>query len=849
MRVAHQTDHISHAVLGANQAMNFGISDDPAFFQILSQSLYKNPTLAMVRETICNAWDAHIDAGVQDIPLQITLDDNNLIIEDFGPGIPKDLIQPIYGVYGASTKKNDGRQTGGFGLGCKSPFSYNDHFEVTSSHGGVRTIYSMSRSSAKVGGKPSIQPIASFPTDKTGIRVRIPINPAQRNNNSLHKYIKQVVYGGDIKAIYNGEELEVMGLDTSDYGIVLITPNIQLIDQHNRVKVRYGNVLYPVDLNEAYEDELRRVIGVATRHYNSNIIIQAKPDSLSITPSREALTMSDLTINTIKELLVNFLVAFQESHTISDRKDQIIAEGIKGAAKDDAGWFERQIGRSFGAWRVPGYDSGYNFKVLRTAEDFTDMRAHMELEHRQLNGPTWLKSFESYISQIMDDGFINKRLYASWLKVAKKNIKFFRNPDSHISNKQERRVAARWWYEEIGLPMMAKFEEHLPSFDLKKLRYRTGNTGGHWSDGTPSPMRCVSPFYHTSNFAMMSAPIVVISYNADTIDTRMRIYGRSTNVGLTDVQQTNYFHYEVTKRKGHLEEVLEAIGKMDGVYLLDMTPRLPHEQREYEERRDRAAERKLALASGQKPSRRSAKGMVRLDQLVDSNGCYYAPKWNDLHEPEKLTKPEFVVQMSTGANMTYRPNDMDTLSVNDLIMLYGERGGVTSSGSMINRYMDAGAKDPWEFLEGEIVEFLENWPKHKQYYGFSWKKVEDHITNKAGWVRKAQIVSIMKFIRNHPEFNKIIPSGPELTDQERAKLRLWTGVQHHRVISPAMQKLIRFDASIPLDQKYADFITDLCNNPYLEAVDFDHIEKLFKAAKTNPDVKTQTLIDMISAIL
>lgn len=173
MQVAHQTDFVTHAVLGGKTDISFGISDDPAFFQILSSALYKDPMLAMVRETICNAWDAHIDSGCVDTPLTITLDDEHLIIRDYGKGIPDALIGPIYGVYGASTKKKDGRQTGGFGLGCKSPFAYTDHFEVISHHEGVRTIYRMSKSSAEKMGKPSIVPIASFPTQETGIQVKI----------------------------------------------------------------------------------------------------------------------------------------------------------------------------------------------------------------------------------------------------------------------------------------------------------------------------------------------------------------------------------------------------------------------------------------------------------------------------------------------------------------------------------------------------------------------------------------------------------------------------------------------------------------------------------------------------
>ena len=49
MLVAHQDDRITHAVIGGKKSIDFGISDDPAFFQILSSALYKDPMLAKVR--------------------------------------------------------------------------------------------------------------------------------------------------------------------------------------------------------------------------------------------------------------------------------------------------------------------------------------------------------------------------------------------------------------------------------------------------------------------------------------------------------------------------------------------------------------------------------------------------------------------------------------------------------------------------------------------------------------------------------------------------------------------------------------------------------------------------------
>ena len=299
MQVAHAQDHVTHAFLGAKESRAVGISDDPAFFQILSSTLYKNQKLAVVRETLCNAWDAHIEAGKTDTPIQITITDEEMIIRDFGNGIPDDLMQPIYGVYGASTKKSNKNVTGGFGLGCKAPWSYTEHFEVTSFNGGIRTIYTMSRSSAAVGGRPDIIPIASFPTTETGLQVKIPL-ASSYDQNEFTRLVWEVVRNGEIMANLNGKLLDVLPFSKSQLGYIIVPSSII----RNRFNVRYGNVIYPIEL---MHDKLQKLLEkLALRDGNSSsacIVLQAPADSLSITPSRETLSMTDQTKDTLKQLM------------------------------------------------------------------------------------------------------------------------------------------------------------------------------------------------------------------------------------------------------------------------------------------------------------------------------------------------------------------------------------------------------------------------------------------------------------------------------------------------------------------------------------------------------------------
>ena len=198
MQVADSTQLATSATLGGGKTIDFGITDDPAFFQILSANLYSNQKLAVVRETLCNLWDAHIDAGITHIAgfVRITAD-NKLIFRDYGKGIAPENMGAVYGTYGASTKKNDSRSTGGFGLGCKSPFAYTDSFRVTSHHNGVKTVYNVTKSSVETNGKPGIIQIMQAPTDETGLEVSIPIEEA--DHYEFIQYIRYIIKHGEMK--------------------------------------------------------------------------------------------------------------------------------------------------------------------------------------------------------------------------------------------------------------------------------------------------------------------------------------------------------------------------------------------------------------------------------------------------------------------------------------------------------------------------------------------------------------------------------------------------------------------------------------------------------------------------
>lgn len=308
MEVTHREDHVTHAVIGGGESISMGITDDPIFMHMLSATLYSDKLLAVTRESLCNHWDAHIEAGRTDRAIEITLTDDKLTMRDFGFGIEHSLIGPIYGTYGASTKKHDGKQTGGFGLGCKSPFAYVDHFEVTSCHQGVKTIYRMTKSSAELNGRPGIVPLLSIPTEDEGLTLTLQVKD-RSDALRFKELIQRLVANGEINAKLNGKLLPTIAFSEMKHGYVVTKQKV--LEQNSRICLRYGNVIYPLEAHAEYLHDYNRTIAVldllGNHHGGHNLILQAKPNTLSITPSRESLSMEDKTIKTVTAMLKKFM--------------------------------------------------------------------------------------------------------------------------------------------------------------------------------------------------------------------------------------------------------------------------------------------------------------------------------------------------------------------------------------------------------------------------------------------------------------------------------------------------------------------------------------------------------------
>lgn len=353
----------------------FSVSDDPMLMSILSTGLYQNPLKSMIQEAVFNAWDAHKAAGQTDKAVEIVFtDDNQLIISDSGLGIAPEDMYEIYCVYGASTKRDDNDQTGGFGLGCKAPFAYTDSFRVTSSHKGKRYLYLVSRANDDNDGKPGItELVGNLDCVNSGLIVSIPLKD-DRDALRAYEILKDKIFpysGIKWSLQFKDHDLETGSEEELAPGQFVLGPG--QMNQHTGLTAQYGGVAYAVPYDDecGYQDEynfLANTIGAVGS-------VRAGFDSGTLTPlpSREGLNLSE---NTVKNLRVQIQNIIDELN--------ILLHPMMDLAIN---WVAHCVGEREGTM-YDGKEEGYHrttlfedFMCAGFKKDFDDIISH---EHKQM---------------------------------------------------------------------------------------------------------------------------------------------------------------------------------------------------------------------------------------------------------------------------------------------------------------------------------------------------------------------------------------------------------------------------------------------------------------------------------
>jgi hypothetical protein len=735
MQVAHQHDHITHAVIGGGETIDFGISNSAEFFNILSSTLYKDQILAVVREVLCNGWDAHIEAGITDRPVEITLTETLFSIRDYGTGIHHNEMGLIYGTYGNSTKKNDGKQTGGFGLGCKAPFAYTDHFEVISHNNGVKTIYNLSKSSAAAMGKPGIIPIATFPTQETGLQVSIHIHNLT-DYRRFKELVAQIVRNGDMNMTLNGQPMKRLGFDTAVSNYLIIDSNVMV--SNSRIMIRYGNVLYPVDrvggLEKPYDAIVNHLHKLRQRHTQYNIIFQALPHSISVTPSRESLSMQEHTINSLKALFTGFLAMIDSSTgEFHLHCDTFAHDTIKAAAK------AKKVSELLSRERkLPSAQQGADIPAIQDlsvmAQRYMQINYPVDAAFRQRE-VTWR------LQAMVQEGLLDRGLVQSFLNG----------------------LDISWLQRRILAPLLVKMQQadvnirQLYVYDPEDRNApdNQGRTGA--APLVPAMNAAPQSIFHALPYLRN---IVVLSTSSKQIKERASTRAEFNNLG----GYPGFLFYQVGGKKVEKEKV-QAFFKASGMVVVDLTIKTQSEVYESERR----------TSSRSAPAKPKQKGVVSLLSVLSSkSNSLYTPgaKYDDA---PRIEVPEFVVQLSIRDGVpTEQLGFLGQAASRYIVDLFGAKGGVTFNSAVHASWIEKGAKEMLTYVAEKVAQYMLSCLRIKKYWPYDVQRVVDGYTS---YMPKEWLLRI---VYGNATCRKKLHLVNNLTEEDKKYVHLWHQIVGYR---------------------------------------------------------------------
>lgn len=310
MRLPNTHVEIEQSEVLGTQAFGIREKDMGIILDILRSKMYSDPIVAICREVACNAVDANKEAGREDEPIEITLPSalvKQIVFKDHGHGISPRRMADIFMNYGASTKRRDNSQIGGFGIGAKSPFSYSDTFSIISVYGGKKRQYTALIDDTRSGRMDLISEEDS--DDPTGTSIVIPVKDNDFRSFgeaviSVTKFFKVRPTIKNLPAYMQYPERRTPILTGDGWSLLSMKKTGYYSNSDSGVYALIGGIGYKVSGSGSY--------GKVKYLTEYDIEIDFKIGELSLSASRDSLHYDDKTIaaitkhfTAIHETLVN----------------------------------------------------------------------------------------------------------------------------------------------------------------------------------------------------------------------------------------------------------------------------------------------------------------------------------------------------------------------------------------------------------------------------------------------------------------------------------------------------------------------------------------------------------------
>lgn len=299
MRTEQTIAHVGNVGSEGDTAMTFDESSIAHLMSVLTD-LYSDPAMAVIREYSVNARDSHVEAGMADVPIQISRPSTfnpTFVVRDNGVGLSLAEIQQNLSKYGWSSKRDTDEQTGMLGLGSKSGLTFSKQFTMTAVKNGVRCVVLVTRS-PEGGGVLKVVDTAST-TEPNGVEVAIPVESPTYFNEKIETFFQYwepgtVLIDGELHD-FIGDRPRSYWLD-HDHGVLAVRRELPHGGRdYDPSVIVQGGVPYPVKLGLAVRGE-----------HDFRFVVFADIGTVNFTPNREELQRNkrtDEAIHTIEQFL------------------------------------------------------------------------------------------------------------------------------------------------------------------------------------------------------------------------------------------------------------------------------------------------------------------------------------------------------------------------------------------------------------------------------------------------------------------------------------------------------------------------------------------------------------------
>lgn len=339
------------SVIGVQKQHKFKITDQSqAIIMDSLINLYSDPIGSVVREITSNCIDANRERDLKiegKIPMNegddqlfwsarqtvsIEYVEKNMILgidecmmfHDHGCGLSEDRVANVFTTFGASTKRDNNYEIGGFGLGAKSPLAYTETFYVRSRHNGTETYYMLYRDNENV---PNMDQVYQTSTEeKNGSTVIVPIKEWSDKSRFREAISDQLCFFDNI--VFKGV-IEGLGSVTQYYerdghkSVIEEQENFILTNDGKDVELLVGRVVYPINWDQ---------LELSEYDFKASMCVKFDIGVLDLVPSRESIRYTPKTIKVIEDKFRQVQENFKndvsvEYSTITNYVDFLVATG------------------------------------------------------------------------------------------------------------------------------------------------------------------------------------------------------------------------------------------------------------------------------------------------------------------------------------------------------------------------------------------------------------------------------------------------------------------------------------------------------------------------------------------